>query len=94
MTDFPQERTSNDGRRITVDRNEDHPERLVLTFEDEEIAELHPFEPSLGGWRLTYFDQYPETIVPGDPEEPPVEGAFFYVDMFLEERDGDEEGEG
>jgi hypothetical protein len=98
MVDFPEGRTSNGGRRIVVDRNEDHPERIVFSYDEEEVAELHPPEPDgpertddMAEWRLTFFDQFPETTVLGDPEEPPIDGALLYVDMMLDDRDENEE---
>ena len=98
MTEFPEGRTSNAGRRIVVDQNEDQPEQIVFTYEEEEIAELHPPEPGasertdgMAEWRLNFFDEFPETTVLGDPAEPPIDGALFYVDMMLDDREEDEE---
>jgi hypothetical protein len=96
MPDYPLERTSNSGRQITVDQHEDHPERLVFSHEQEEVAELEP--PEVGGpertdgmveWRLSFFNAWPETPVLGPLDDPPIDGALFYVDLMLDESDED-----
>ena len=97
MPTFPQQRTSNFGRQITVDRHEDHPQRLVFTYEGEDVAELDPPAASALGrtdgmveWRLSFYSAWPETTVLGSPDEPPIDGALFYVDLMLDERDEEE----
>lgn len=98
MNDLPWKRTSNYGRQFTVDRHEDHPERLVFTYDDEDVAELHPPDPNaperadrMVEWRLTFYSAWPETTVLGTADEPPVDAALFHVDLMLEEREEDED---
>lgn len=88
--EFPQIRTSNFGRQITVDRSEDDDSVLVFTADGAEVAELHP--PEMGGpprtdgmaeWPLR-FEAYPETTVLGPPDDPPITDALFSIDVALD----------
>lgn len=92
---FPQHRHSNGGRAITVDRSEDYESVLVFTFEGREVAELHNPDDDQPArtdglliWRLT-FPAYPETVVLGAPDDPPITNALDYVDQALDYEDED-----
>lgn len=93
---MPQDRTSNGGRSITVDRSEGDPDVLVFTYQGREIAELHPpaddAPPRTDGqaeWRVT-FEAYPETTVLGAPDEPPIDNALSPFDMYVDYLEADE----
>src|SRR6185437_7276335 len=84
LPEFPQTRTSNGGRQITIDRSVDEDDVLVFSVDGQEIAELHPPEPNapprIDGmleWPVR-FVAYPETTVLGAPDDPPITGSLFY----------------
>jgi hypothetical protein len=95
--EFPQTRSTNGGRQVTINRSQDDDDVLVFSFEGTDVAELHP--PELGGpsrtdgmleWPVR-FEAYPDTTVLGPPDEPPITNTLFYVDLMfdsIEEDDG------
>jgi hypothetical protein len=93
--EFPQTRTTNFGRQITVDRSEDDDAVLVFSVDGTEIAELH--QPAPGGpprtdgmaeWPLR-FEAYQETTVLGPPDDPPIADALFSIDVALDATEED-----
>lgn len=97
MPNYPLERTSNSGRQITIDPHEDHPRAgssLATTTKRSPIwsrpKRERPIAPT--GWSSGSFRSSmpgPETTVLGPPDEPPIDGALFYVDLMLDEADED-----
>ena len=88
-SEFPQERVTNLGRRITVDRVEGASNRFVFRQGDEKVAELHPARSSTGsdpgeqvGWSLTFPDS-PPRILAAPLHEPPIGGSLLFIDIAL-----------